>query len=149
VGTINGAATRVLVGAHNIGHCGAIGTPLLIDRATQKCVFGHYARVLVDIDFSRRLFYEIMVEREGFAFPVEVTYEWIPEFCSHCQIIGHHVSTCRWVYPTQPAALEKGKQTEIVQKPVQKWQHKEKSKPDGIGSSRAFEKPVSVPIIFI
>jgi len=61
-----------------------------------------------------------MVEREGFAFPIEVTYEWIPEFCSHCQVIGHHVSTCRWVHPTQHAALEKGKQTEIAQKPVQK-----------------------------
>lgn len=53
---------------------GAIGTPLLIDSATQKCVFGHYARVLVDIDFSCRLFHEIMVEREGFAFPMGVVY---------------------------------------------------------------------------
>jgi len=51
---------------------GAIGTPLIIDAATQKRTFGHYARVLVDIDFSHRLFYEIMVEREGFAFPIEV-----------------------------------------------------------------------------
>ena len=54
---------------------GAIGTPLIIDRATKKRLFGHYARILVDVDFSRRIFYEIMVEREGFAFPVEVEYE--------------------------------------------------------------------------
>jgi hypothetical protein len=52
----------------------AIGTPLSIDVATQKHTFGHYTRVLVDINFSRRLFYEIMVEREGFAFPDEVEY---------------------------------------------------------------------------
>jgi len=51
---------------------GAIGTPLIIDVATQKRTFGHYARVLVDIDFSCWLFYEITVEREGYAFPVEV-----------------------------------------------------------------------------
>jgi len=86
---------------------GVIGTPLLIDSATQKRVFGHYTRVLGDIDLSRRLFHEIMVEREGFAFPMEVVYEWIPDFCSHCQIIEHHASNCRWVYPAQPAALEK------------------------------------------
>jgi hypothetical protein len=53
---------------------GAIGTPLIIDVATQKHTFGHYARLLVDINFSSRLLYEIMVEREGFAFPDEVEY---------------------------------------------------------------------------
>jgi len=36
---------------------GAIGTPLIIDAATQKSTFRHYAWVLVDIDFSCRLFY--------------------------------------------------------------------------------------------
>lgn len=48
---------------------GGIGTPLIINIATQKRIFGHYVRVLVDIDFSHWLFYEITVEREGFAFP--------------------------------------------------------------------------------
>jgi hypothetical protein len=51
-----------------------IGTPLLIDNATSKRLFGHYARILVDMDFTRKIFYEIVVEREGFAFPVEVVY---------------------------------------------------------------------------
>jgi len=59
---------------------GAIGPPLIIDAATQKYIFGHYVRVLVDIHFSRRLFYAVMVEREGFDFPVEVEYEWLPKF---------------------------------------------------------------------
>ncbi|AES80212.1 F-box and associated interaction domain protein [Medicago truncatula] len=45
-----------------------VATPLIIDTATQKKIFGHYARVLVDVDFSRCLFHEIMVEKEGFAF---------------------------------------------------------------------------------
>lgn len=30
---------------------GALGAPLIIDAATQKRTFGHYTRVLVDIDF--------------------------------------------------------------------------------------------------
>jgi hypothetical protein len=59
---------------------GAIGTPLIIDAATKKRSFDHYARILVDVDFSRRLFYEIMVERGSFAFPVEVEYKWLPDF---------------------------------------------------------------------
>jgi len=54
----------------------AIGTPLLIDNATSKRLFGHYARILVDMDFSRNLFHEIVVEREGYSFTVKVAYEW-------------------------------------------------------------------------
>jgi len=53
----------------------AVGTPLLIDNATSKHIFGHYARVLVDMDFSKKLYHEIVVEREGFPFCVEVAYE--------------------------------------------------------------------------
>jgi len=52
-----------------------VGTPLVIDNATTKRLFGHYARVLFDIDFSKKIFHEIMVEREGFSFGIEVPYE--------------------------------------------------------------------------
>jgi hypothetical protein len=34
-----------------------------------------YARILVDMDLSRRVFDEIMVKRDGFAFMLEVVYE--------------------------------------------------------------------------
>lgn len=73
----------------------AVGTPLLIDNATNKRLFGHYARILVDMDFSRKLFHEILVEREGYAFTLEVAYEWLPDYCTHCQNVGHDVSACR------------------------------------------------------
>jgi hypothetical protein len=75
-----------------------IGTPLLIDNTTSKRLFGHYARILVDMDFSRKLFHKIVVEREGYSFTVEVAYEWLPDFCSHYQNIGHDVTTCRRLY---------------------------------------------------
>jgi hypothetical protein len=78
---------------------GAIRTPLIIDSATQNRRFGHYARILVDIDLSKRIFDEIMVERDGFAFPVEVIYERVPLFCSHRRIIGHNISNCKWIHP--------------------------------------------------
>jgi len=47
------------------------------------------------MDFSRKLFHEIMVDRERFSFRVEVAYEWILDFCSHFQNISHDVTTCR------------------------------------------------------
>jgi len=65
-----------------------VGTPLIIDNATSKRLYGHYACILVDMDFSRKIFHEITVEREGYTFNVEVAYEWLPDFCSHCQNIG-------------------------------------------------------------
>lgn len=39
------------------------------------------------------------MEREGFAFKVEVQYERRPLFCHHCYVIGHNVSTCKWLHP--------------------------------------------------
>jgi len=86
-----------------------VGTPLLINNATSKHIFGHYARVLVDMDFSRKLFNEIVVEMEGYAFTVEVAYERLPDFCTHCQNIGHDVITCRWLYPRKDNNVAKEK----------------------------------------
>jgi hypothetical protein len=60
----------------------AVGTPLLIDNVTKNRLFGHYARVLVDLDLSKNIFYEVMVEHEGFPFPVEIEYEGLPYFCT-------------------------------------------------------------------
>ena len=91
----------------------AVGTPLVLDNATLKRLFGHYARILVDIDFSKRIFHEIIVEREGASYPVEVVYERIPDFCSHCQTLGNDVTNCRWLYPRKDVMskdkVEKGK----------------------------------------
>lgn len=76
-----------------------VGTLLIIDNVTTKRYFGHYARILVEIDFSKNFFHEIIVEREIFSFTVEVVYVWLPNFCSHCQTVGHDATHCRWLYP--------------------------------------------------
>lgn len=52
----------------------AIGTPLLIDSATHNRVFGHYARILVDMDLSKHIFNEVMVERTGYSFLIDIIY---------------------------------------------------------------------------
>jgi hypothetical protein len=71
-----------------------------------KIVFGHYARILVDMDLSQQVFDEVMVEREGYAFNVNVIYERLPEFCSHCKIIGHSIAACKWVHPVQETNVQ-------------------------------------------
>jgi hypothetical protein len=37
-----------------------VGTPLMLDDTTKRTTFGHYAKVLVDIDLSKRIYDEIM-----------------------------------------------------------------------------------------
>ena len=117
-----------------------VGTPLLIDNATTKRLFGHYARILVDMDLSRKLFHEIVVEREGFAFTLEVAYERLPNFCTHCLSIGHNVTVCRRLYPrkdttTPKEQIAQGKKqvpaTKTTWVPIN-------DNPSGIGSSAAF-----------
>ena len=120
-----------------------VGTPLIIKNATTKRLYGHYAGILVDMDFSRKMFHEITVEREGYSFNVEVAYEWLPDFCSHCQNIGHDVTAYRWLYPRQDnnahkQAVAQGKKPEPTKK--QTWIPVTEN-PSGIGSSLAFARP--------
>ena len=91
----------------------AVGTPIDIDGPTRNPTFGHYARILVDIDLSKRIYEEILVEREGFAFKVEVQYERRPLFCHHCYSIGHNVLSCRWLHP-QPSKDKNDRRKQIV-----------------------------------
>lgn len=45
----------------------AMSMSLTLDTAAQNRVFSHYARILVDMDLSRNIFEEVMVERDDFA----------------------------------------------------------------------------------
>ena len=90
------------------------------------------------------------MEREGFAFPIKVMYEWLLDFCSHCWILEYSIVNYRWLHPEKDLNLHKdstmkvqnkGKKV-ITQKEAQtkKWQARENSL--GIGSSLGFEKLV-------
>jgi hypothetical protein len=78
---------------------GAVGTPLLIDNVTKNRLFGHNACILVDLDLSNDIFYEVIVEWVGYAFPVAIEYERLPDFCTHCKSIGHNVISRHWLHP--------------------------------------------------
>jgi len=86
-----------------------LGTPMCLDAATSKCPlersFGHFTRVLIDIDLSAKIRHKLWVEREGYAFLVNVEYESLPLFCSHCRNIGHSFSTCKLVKVNQEKVI--------------------------------------------
>jgi len=58
-------------------------------------LFGHYARVLVDVDLSEKLFDYVLVEREGHVFPIPIEYEKHPDFCQHCKALVHVIHQCK------------------------------------------------------
>ncbi|WJX83945.1 hypothetical protein P8452_66568 [Trifolium repens] len=78
----------------------SVGTPICTDALAAKPMFdrtfGHFARVLVDMDLSQPLRYKVLVERVGFAFYVDLEYENLPPFCSHCMMVGHFLENCKW-----------------------------------------------------
>ncbi|KAI9198086.1 hypothetical protein LWI28_009807 [Acer negundo] len=74
-----------------------IRVPLRLDKATSDGDFGHYARVLVDMDVSSVLPTSVLLERDKFHSSfIAVEYENLPAFCSTCSSIGHLPSSCRW-----------------------------------------------------
>ena len=77
----------------------SVGTPICVDLVTSKSAiertFGHFGRFLVDIDLSKDLKHEILVERKGFAFFVGLEYENVLELCGFCKLVGHNASVCR------------------------------------------------------
>jgi len=44
-----------------------------------------FARMLMDIDLLSRLPDHLLVEHPDFALVVDVEYEWLSPFCSHCK----------------------------------------------------------------
>ncbi|XP_019451901.1 PREDICTED: uncharacterized protein LOC109354000 [Lupinus angustifolius] len=74
---------------------GGIGTPISLDEATHNRTFGHFAKVLVELNLKSNLPDQILVERDSFAFFVAIEYENLPAFCHQCQAIGHTEFQCR------------------------------------------------------
>jgi hypothetical protein len=124
----------------------AVGTPIDIDGHTRNRTFGHYARILVDIDLSKKLYDEILVEREDFAFKVEVQYERMPLFCHHCHSIGHNIASCRWLHPQlQKDKADRGKQIVVAESNPKHPIRQNKNKTD-VGTSKGNNSWVPVPV---
>lgn len=74
---------------------GGIGEPLKIYGKTLRKELGTFARVLVDVDLTKSLVEEFLIQRQRFEFMVYVDYENLPDFCSNCSAVGHNVDRCR------------------------------------------------------
>jgi hypothetical protein len=115
----------------------AVGTPICTDanasRPRWERTFGQYARILVDMDVSQPLRSKVLVERKGYAFFVEVSYENLPDFCTHCRKIGHYVEICNNIRrednEEQIKAPAKKKKPTNTAKYVQKEQRKIQNEP--------------------
>ncbi|XP_019430033.1 PREDICTED: uncharacterized protein LOC109337508 [Lupinus angustifolius] len=81
-------------------------------RIIFSIAFGHFAKVMVEINLKAELLEQILVEREGFAFFVSIEYENLSDFCQKCQVIGHAVHQCR--------KQVKKPEAEVTTKPIQK-----------------------------
>ncbi|MCI12536.1 hypothetical protein A2U01_0033641, partial [Trifolium medium] len=91
----------------------SIGTPICTDTFTSKPMldrsFGHYVRVLVDLNLFQELRNRVLVERVGYAFFVDIEYENLPDVCTNCKIIGHHVGNCKRLKDTNKQRSEVAK----------------------------------------
>lgn len=71
-----------------MGIARAVGTPLRIDQNSLNGSFGHYVRVLVEIDLSGPIQEHVMLERPGHCAFVSIVYERLPYFCPNCNIVS-------------------------------------------------------------
>lgn len=59
-----------------------------------------YARILVEIDVSKPLPKEVLVEDEdGSVFKQAYYAEWVPHLCPKCQLVGHICLASKQVVP--------------------------------------------------
>ncbi|KAK0587194.1 hypothetical protein LWI29_018861 [Acer saccharum] len=92
-----------------------IGVPLRLDKATSDGDFGHYARVLVDMDMSSVLPTLVLLERDEFHSSFTgVEYENLPAFCSTCSFIGHLPNSCHWNKSSKVPLTSSAKSTQDI-----------------------------------
>lgn len=66
-----------------------------LNRATKLDLYGHYAKVLVDLDVKSNLTSTIPLEQENYGFAVDIVYENLPRDCKRCTFLGHEIVNCQ------------------------------------------------------
>src|SRR4051812_42632536 len=88
-----------------------IGKFLRMDGQTADLSRPSYARICVEIDLLQPLPSKFWMDINGGKW-IDIVYERMPLFCSHCRIQGHVIQNCR-KKPRVLALMDKGKQPVI------------------------------------
>ncbi|XP_020703827.2 uncharacterized protein LOC110115054, partial [Dendrobium catenatum] len=77
---------------HAVGS--VFGRPLQTDQATASRTRPSMARVLVEVEISKKHAKEIWVGSRDFGYMQKVEFEKVADFCSHCKMHGHGAVDC-------------------------------------------------------
>ncbi|KAI5639960.1 hypothetical protein M9H77_00286 [Catharanthus roseus] len=76
--------------------CSIVGEPICTDAMTSRKDRISYARVLVNVDLAKELVTEIKINLpNGKVREQYVSYESLPKYCTHCNMLGHATDFCR------------------------------------------------------
>nr|ABN09786.1 Histone H4; Histone-fold [Medicago truncatula] len=92
----------------------SFGVPLEIDESTKIRTFGHYARILIDLDLSQPILNNLLVGREESAFFVKIEYEKQPLFCNNCKHIRHSIQNCKKIAQNSIDLFKENKENTVT-----------------------------------
>ncbi|KAL0907216.1 hypothetical protein M5K25_025770 [Dendrobium thyrsiflorum] len=75
------------------------GRPLQTDQATAARTRPSVARVLVEVDITKKHAKEVWVGSKAYGYLQKVEFENIPDFCSHYKMHGHASTVCFKLHP--------------------------------------------------
>ncbi|KAL0928209.1 hypothetical protein M5K25_000081 [Dendrobium thyrsiflorum] len=75
------------------------GRPLQTDQAITAKTHPSVARVLVEVDITKKHAKEVWVGSKAYGYLQKVEFENIPNFCSHCKMHGHASTVCFKLHP--------------------------------------------------
>ncbi|KAL2249649.1 UNVERIFIED_CONTAM: hypothetical protein Sindi_2438600 [Sesamum indicum] len=105
-----------------------IGNPIAMDSLTMKMERISYARIMVEVDASKKLIDEVeFVMPNGITRKQPVVYEFTPKFCTACNRFGHLQETCQGLPAVVPAVVHATTTPAAQAKPVEatKMKHAE------------------------
>ncbi|KAL2248361.1 UNVERIFIED_CONTAM: Retrovirus-related Pol polyprotein from type-2 retrotransposable element R2DM [Sesamum indicum] len=83
-----------------------LGTPIAMDSLTMKMERVSYARILVEVDASKKLIEQVeFVMQNGITRKQPVVYEFTPKFYIACNRFGHLQETCQGLPAVPPIAI--------------------------------------------
>ncbi|XP_019264641.1 PREDICTED: uncharacterized protein LOC109242243 [Nicotiana attenuata] len=123
--------------------------PLFADQCTTKQTRVSYARILIEVNVTKKLPTEITVkDPSGRHFQQPIEFEWKPEFCAECLKIGHDCVKEKQL--GNQVQYQKNKRPRVVQKWIPKQQQKDPAvKARGSSSSIKAAAPQQTPVDII